>query len=175
MADTVFGRRFFDTVYKGDGSGDVIEAADTLEVIKANSDGTRSVQNITVASVSADGKEVFWEYDAANLYLRPEDVVGVGPDHTWECPEAGNYAITAVDTLTAEITAFTVNGVETAGAWPITAAGATALQQAINDALVGNGACTVVWVDAATDYFRVYVMGTTATVTVDGNALPVLP
>lgn len=168
MADTKFGRRFFDVVYKGDASGNVIEAADTLEVIKANSDGTRSVQNITVAAVSADGKEVFWEYDAGNLYLRPEDVVGVGPDHVWNCPEAANISITAVDDLTATITAFEINGVETTGSWPITAQGATDLQQALNDALVGNGAATVVYVDAATDYFRVYVNGTTAAISVGG-------
>jgi hypothetical protein len=175
MADTVFGRRFFDKVYKGDGSGDVIEAGDTLEVIKANSSGTNSVQNITVISVSADGHEVFWEYDAGNLYLRPEDVVAVGSAHTWECPVADNYAITAVDTLTETVTEFTVNGVATAGSWPITLEGAADLQQALNDALAGNGAATVVYVDAATDYFRVYVMNTTATVTVDGNAVPVVP
>ena len=171
MADTKFGRRFFDTVYKGDGSGDVIEAADTLEVIKANSDGTRSVQNITVASVSADGKEVFWEYDAANLYLRPEDVVGVGPDHTWECPEPDNISITAVDSLTVTITSFEINGVETTGSWPITSDGAVDLQAALNAALAGNGAATVVYVDAATDYFRVYVNNTTATIEVGGVAL----
>jgi hypothetical protein len=175
MADTKFGRRFFDKVYKGDASGDLIEAGDTLEVIKANSDGTRSVQNITVLEVSADGFEVYWEYDAANLYLRPEDVVGVGEAHNWECPEAGNIGITAVDDLTETITSFEINGVETTGSWPITAEGAVDLQAALNTALAGNGAATVVYVDTGTDYFRVYVMNTTATIEVGGVALTTLP
>lgn len=175
MADNVMSRTFFQPVYKGDGSGDIVEAADVVSVLLNAADGTHPLQNITVKSVSEDGRTIYWEYDATNQYARSGDVYAVAPAHQWECPAVADVGLVAVDDITATVTSFTVNGVVTSGSWPVTAEGAAALQIALNEALVGNGAATVVYVDTGTDYLQVYVMQTTATILIGAEPLVALP
>lgn len=175
MADNIFHRTFFQPVYKGDGSGQIVEAADVVSVLLNAADGTHPLQNITVKSVSEDGRTIYWEYDATNQYVRSGDVFAVAPAHQLECPEPANIGLVAVDDITVTVTSFDINGTETTGSWPVTAEGAADLQDAMNAALVGNGAVTVNYVDAATDYLQVYVMQTTATIEVNGTPLAALP
>jgi hypothetical protein len=171
MADNIMARRFFQPVYKSDGSGDLIEAGDTLKALLGAANGTRPIQNLVLSAVSEDAQTLYWEYDATNNFTRSEDVVGVDPDHQITCPPEINIGLVAVDDITVTVTAFVVNGVAYSGSYPVTAEGAAALQAALQDAVGINGAVTVVYVDAATDYLQVYVMGTTATITVNGDAL----
>ena len=175
MADNIMARRFFQPVYKSDGSGDLIEAGDTLKALLGAANGTRPIQNLTLSAVSEDGQTVYWEYDSGNNFTRSEDVVAVDPDHQITCPEPADVGLVAVDDITEEVTAFTINGTAYAGSYPVTAEGAADLQAAMNNALAGNGAVTVVYVDTGTDYLQVYAMQTTATITVNGTPLAALP
>lgn len=168
MADNVMCRRFFQPVYKGDGSGDLVEAGDTVGIILNSKTDPLRTQDIVLASVSENGHVLCWEYDATNQYVRPQDIHSVAPAHQWVCPEEQNVGLIADDEITASVDAFDINGgTPVEGPWPVTAQGASDLQDALNAALVGNGAATVNYVDAATDYLQVYVMGTTATITLD--------
>jgi hypothetical protein len=176
MADNIMGKRFYLPVYKSDGSGDLIEAGDTLKALLHSADGTKPIRNLTLSAVGADGKEVFWEYDATNLYTRSEDVFAVDPDHQWNCPEAANIGLVAIDDITVTVTSVSVCGTEYTGlSFAVTSDGASELQAYLNEKLVGNGIATVVYVDAATDYLQVYVMGTTCAVEVNGEPLVALP
>lgn len=172
MADNVFSRTFFQPIYTA--AGVPIAATDVISVLLNAADGTHPLQNITVKSVSADGRTIYYENDATNQYARPGDIFAVAPAHQIECPAVQNIGLVAVDDLTTEIADFEINGVVTTGPYALTLAGAVLLQDAMNAALAGNGAVTVVYVDTGTDYFRVYVMGTTATIEVDGVVLETL-
>lgn len=173
MADNLFGLRWALPIYKDQTNpanvGVLAAAADVIVVqLKGVGGSPLRTQNLTLASVSADGLEITWEHDATNQYVRPQDIVGILPAYQYECPDAANIGITAVDDLTATVTAFEVNGVETTGSWPVTEEGAAALQAALQAALVNNGKVTVVYVDTGTDYLKVYVMQTTAVISVGG-------
>jgi hypothetical protein len=168
MADNRLYRRFFAPVYKGDASGDLIEAGDTLGIILASGTDPLLTQNITVISVSENGHVIGWEYDSGNQYLLPQMIHSVAPAHEWICPEEGNVGLVAVDDIVAAVDAFDINGgTPVTGPWAVSADGAAALELALNTALVGNGAATVQYVDTGTDYLTVHVMGTTATITLD--------
>lgn len=180
MADNIFKRSFFQPIYKDQTNpsnvGLLAEAADVIviQLRGVNAAGEHPTQNLTILSIDETGRHITFEYDATNQYVRPEDIYAVTPNYQYVCPEEGNYAITEDDVLTATVTAFEINGVETTGSWPVTAEGAADLEAAMQAQLINNGAVTVQYIDAATDYLTVHVMGTTATITVDGNALEAL-
>jgi len=183
MADNIMGRRFYHPVYKdqtglaiGDaGYGELIEAGDTLQVLLNAADGTKPLHNLTVISVGADGREVFWEHDAGNLYVHSDMVYAVAPKHQYTCPEARNIGLVAVDDITAEVTSITINGVVYTGlSFPVTAQGAEDAQEWLNTTLNHNGEATVVYVDTGTDYLQFYVMNTTAEITVNAEPMVAL-
>lgn len=161
MADNIMGRRFFQPVYKDQTNpsnvGELIEAGDTLTVLLNAADGTHPTQNITVLSVSADNHEVFWEYDSGNQYLESGHVHSVHPNHQYACPEVADLCYVADEI----VESFTINGgTAIEGPYALSDEGAAALQEAINTAIVGNGAATVVF---DTDHLRIYIMNTTVT------------
>ena len=178
MADDIRTVRFNPAVYKNKTTdpGVLAKAGDVITVLLKGTaaDGTHPLQNLTILTANDSGTEFTYEFDATNQYVLPNRIVGVTPIHTWECPPADNYSKT--DTATTSVTSFQVGSkpvhTET---YPITAAGATDLQKDLNADLQGDGAATVVWVDAATDYFKIYVNNTTAVVKINGTALPVTP
>jgi hypothetical protein len=179
MADNIFGLRWALPIYKDQTNpanvGVLAEAADVIVVLLKGVGGTPlRQQNLTLASISDDGQEIAWEYDATNQYVRPQDIVGILPKFQYECPDAANYGLVAVDDITVTVTAFEVNGVETTGSWPVTAVGAAALELALQEAVGQNGAVTVNYVDTGTDYLQVYVMQTTAAITINGTDLDAL-
>lgn len=176
MADNLFGLRWALPIYKDQTNpanvGVLAAAADVIVVqLKGVGGSPLRTQNLTLASVSADGQEITWEHDATNQYVRPGDIVGILPAYQYECPDPINIGLVAVDDLTTEISGFEINGVAYTGPYAVSADGAAALELAMQNALGQNGAVTVNYVDAATDYIQVYVMQTTATIEVDSVAL----
>lgn len=178
MADYSVSKRFALPVYKdqtsGPNEGLVIEVGDTLTLLCKSDSGVIVLKDVTVAAVNdADFPTVIsWEYDSGNTYTTADRVVGVDPKHQYECPAPRNIGITGTS-FTAAVTSITVNGVVTAvsPSIAVSADGATELQELLVTLLNGNGEPTVVYVDAGTDYYKFYVMNTTADVTINATAL----
>ena len=178
MADDIRTVRFNPAVYKNKTTnpGVLAKAGDIITVLLKGTaaDGTHPQQPLTILTANDSGTEFTFEYDATNQYVLPNRIVGVIPLHTFECPAPDNYGITGT-ALTA-VTSFQVGSkpvhTET---YPITAAGAADMQADLNADLQGDGAASVVWVDAATDYFKVYIMDTTTPVKVNGTLVAALP
>ena len=194
MADDIRKVRFNPPVYKNltTNPGELVEAGDVITIVlKGNTvvltppaepglpptkTITNQTQSLTVLRVNESGTEIEYEFDATNQYVAPNRIVGVIPLHTWECPGVGNYETVATNITS--ITSFEVDGVvhtESYGSatLPGGTAVAAAVQADLNEALQGNGAATVVVVDVGTDYFKIYVMNTTAVVKINGTAIPV--
>lgn len=178
MADHTYKRTFFLPVYKANTTtGALIEAGDTLTVLKASTTGsTHPTQDITVIAVSDGGRTVHWEYDAGNVYIHPEDIIKVHPKHQWFIPGFGNVGATdrtgspAAPDDTA-VTNFKIGAESFNGTWPITAQGAADLEAAMQEAIdnlnivnpidgYNKTAVTVTWVDDTTDYLQIYVLNT---------------
>jgi len=176
MADDIRTIRFNPPVYKNKDTdpGVLAAAADVITVLLKGTaaDGTHPTQSLTILTANENGTEFTYEFDATNQYVLPNRIVGVIPLHTWECAGPGNYATTG--TAPTSVTSFQVGSqavhTETYAA---TLAGAAALQADLNAALQGDGAASVVWVDAATDYLKIYVMNTTQVVKINTVAIPV--
>lgn len=172
MADNQFRARFSVPVGKlqSTNPGELAEVGDTvpIQLVGWNAAGTeRLTQNVVLTYISENGYEIGWEYDATSQYLRTEDIYSIAPGYAIECAVAGNISLTATDGVDATVTAFSINGVTTTETFLITEDGAADLEaamQAAFDAAGIAGEVTVTWVDAATDYFKVYVTNTTATV-----------
>jgi hypothetical protein len=185
MADDIRRVRFNPPVYKNKTTnpGVLVSDGDVITVVlkgvsindtdPENIIETHPTQTLTVLKANDAGTVIDYEFDAGNQFVLPNRIIGVIPLHTWECAAPDNYGKT--DTSLTTVTSFAVNGVVHTETYPITAVGAADLQKDLNAALGGNGAASVSWVDAATDYFKVYVMNTTAIVKINNVALPVLP
>ena len=163
MADDIRTVRFNPPVYKNKTTnpGVLAKAGDVTTVLLKGTaaDGTHPQQSLTILTANDSGTEFTYEFDATNQYVLPNRIVGVIPLHTWECPPAADYA--QVGTSLTSVTSFQVGSkpvhTET---YPATAQGAKDLQADMNAELQGNGSATVSWVDAATDYLKVFVMNT---------------
>jgi hypothetical protein len=171
--DNVQGQRFFLPIYKdqsvGANEGILAAAGDIITVLLkgVKPDGTHPTQSLTLLSISDHGLEITWEHDATNQYARSGDIHSVAPVHQYVCPVAGNISLVGTTDVDAPVTSFSVNGVTHTETYPVTAVGAAALEADLQTALQEqglSGEVTVVWVDAATDYLKVYVTNTTATI-----------
>lgn len=184
MADNQFRARFSMPVGKDQSTnpGELAAIGDTIPIILNgwNAAGTEHLtQNLVLTYVSENGYEIGWEYDSTSQYVRPQDILAIGPGYQIECPAIQNIGLVATDDITETVTAFEVNGVETTGSWAVTEEGAAALELAIQTYLDENGIAgevTVVYVNAGTDYLQVYVMQTYAeiTLTPGGDLAPLV-
>lgn len=170
MADTIEARTFLLPVYKSDASGDLIAAGDTLKALLYSDDGIWKNQNLTVASVSADGRTIGWERDSGNLYVVSGQVAAVHADHVWHCAEAVNLRSLAYATGDDSINEFSVGSTSydhTADPYiPTVAADAVRLEDDLNAALLGNGHATVT---IASSKFSIWVMNSTYSVSVSND------
>lgn len=82
-------KKFINPVYNSDGSGDLIEAGDTVGFILK--DGT--LIDIVLTAVSDDGRSLSWDQAAAADAPRKEDVRAVDGDHVKTCPDEYGHAI----------------------------------------------------------------------------------
>lgn len=71
-------KTFYSPVLKGDGSGDVIEAGDTVDFVLVDGE---SIISLTVSDVEQDGKRIGWEITGEYPFPRSEDVRAVDGKH----------------------------------------------------------------------------------------------
>lgn len=75
-------KTFHKPVYKGDASGDLIEVGDTVTLVLRDN----SEDDVTVVTVEKGARRIGWDLDA-NGIPRTEDVIAVGGEHQFPCPE----------------------------------------------------------------------------------------
>lgn len=154
---------------------------DTVTFIKKSSDGSLPTQDVVITNISDSGKTLHWEYDSASVFLHPNDIYAIHPKHTFVCAPFINVGATSLGGTPAApdktVSAFTINGESFSGSYAVSGPGAASLQAAIQaalDALEATSAVNgreistvrVTFIDSTTDYLRIVVFNTNATITV---------
>lgn len=183
MADPIVFKQFQLPLYKGNGSGNLIEVGDTLNLRKSSQTWDTSkgdvvlslqAQAVTLTHVNDTADIVGWANSSANGFTLPTQVYDVDPDHVWNCPAAVNLT----GSVAATVTSITVNGVANSGlSFAVNAGGATAAEAWLNDYIrntlgIPNVYATVELDTAANpDELIFYVNNFDGSVTVNATAL----